>query len=114
MKAFLLIVMSVLLSLPSFVFAQSVGGGLGGDRPRYLMEEARPTLIANQQMTCSEVIQEVQRLGKVRINYQGFKVETFQVIYPTRSMNCNSPKDRKFIYAQTIDNNACPVGYSCQ
>ncbi|HRO66524.1 MAG TPA: hypothetical protein PL182_03060 [Pseudobdellovibrionaceae bacterium] len=102
------------------VLAQSVGGGLGGDRPSIVVPvSAHPKNVpplprlAPSRMTCSDFAEASARLKRYRVDLQGYSVRYFIVLMDKTAVHCVTASARKAYPVRTLDRESCVVGYSC-
>lgn len=103
-----------MLVFSSTVFAQSVGGGLGGDRPGMMLSRAiRPQVIQTTAMGCNEVQDFIIKNDKARVNLSYKKVPGYQVIFSRYAISCGDVRMQTPVSVPTKDRENCYVGFIC-
>lgn len=96
-------------------FAQSAGGGGGGDRPRvWTVGMNGPVQIDSASATCHELKTALRIFGKVRVNKPHSEKPVYDVVF-LRSLDapCSSSRDLTRFRIKTSDKTFCTVGYKC-
>ncbi|KYG64033.1 hypothetical protein AZI86_14595 [Bdellovibrio bacteriovorus] len=107
-------IITVMLVFCSSVFAQSIGGGLGGDRPKTMRSlTIRPMVIQPAAMGCNEVQDFIIKHDKARVNFRYKKVPGYQVIFSRYAIACGNVRMQTPIAVRTKDRESCYVGFVC-
>lgn len=108
------IIISIILSLSlgTPAWAQSIGGGLGGDRGVFLTTK-RPVVVDAKTLTCDELQGLIQSEGRVRLNFRTKKVEGYQVIFSRSALFCGNARNIQRPMIETKDEKQCYAGFIC-
>lgn len=105
------------LCLASSAFAQSAGGGLGGDKrvvfdPR--QNVIKPVQINFLNKTCNSLQTSVQKNQVIRLNFPSDIASVYAIVGSTRKVTfCHNANWIRPYQTDTVDQDNCSLGFVC-